>query len=449
MEGRTKLLVLLPALLALALAAFFAERELELISADSATAPRMWLQAAGTDVNCAGSTPDIKCTTDSPTGSFALNIHADSGGTDIGGAATEVVIPTGLTYTAKAALAECDLTHTGGTEPGFCPAPVTVAVDDGTVVQHGQGTALLEPRPDADQPLAVIVTMPNVACDGSGTFQITLTVKSTARAFGSVMSSAPAGVEDVVVKNIGTKSLDLTGDATANPQDIEIADTLTINCGLPNTETPTVTLTPCLTPDKVPLASGCGTPTETPPGPTHTSTPSATPSATPTLTSTATLTPTTTRTPTSTSATTNTPTATRTSTVTVTPTPTLTPTVTLTRTPTRTPTVTLTRTATSTPTRTSTVTVTPTPTRKSAVGDIDGDGDIDSADAVWALWYHTRLVNFLPQFDSADVDGNGVIDSVDALLILMFHAQLIPTLPPPGANVASAAGPGWGLPTLW
>ena len=444
MEARNRLLILgLPPLLALlAAVAIFAIGQSGPSTSSAATSVQDCPTAG---INCMTLEAPSNLMVGDP---FTVTIRGFSDGSDIGGFATETVFGLGLTYTPAAGSALESCQAESGLQPEDagtnCLRAVLNQPPAGTTVRHGANTTGLVtiPRVPATSlnPLVVL----NAECTEKGSHQITLTAQGT-RPAGAVFTDLDDG--SVPIKSPGTKAMDFTDDSTDNPVTVEIAASVTVECKNPTTDTPTVT--PCETPDKVPIASGCGTPTETPPGPTHTPTPSATPTATRTPTSTPTLTPTITPTPTATSATTNTPTATRTSTATVTPTVTLTPTVTFTRTATSTPTVTLTRTVTSTPTRTSTVTVTPTPTRKSAVGDIDGDGDIDSADAVWALWYHTRLVNFLPQFDSADVDGNGVIDSVDALLILMFHAQLIPTLPPPGANVAAAAGPGWGLTTIW
>jgi len=273
--GTMRMLLGAMALLAAVVGGIFLSQEIRRTSADSATAPLMTMAATGSGVTCEGDSPDMKCTVASPTGSFKLAISADSGGGDVTGAATETVFPTGLTYTSKAALDECDLTHGGGTEPGFCPAPVVVDADGGTVVRHGQGTALLSPRPLADQPLGVIVTMPNVACAGAGTHQITLVHESTLRPFGAVLF-----LEDttIPIKSLGTKSLDLNSNGSADPVDVEIADTLTINCGevAGDTPTPTATTGEEVTP----------TVTETPGGDTPTPTQTATtgPTATPTNT---------------------------------------------------------------------------------------------------------------------------------------------------------------------
>ena len=51
------------------------------------------------------------------------------------------------------------------------------------------------------------------------------------------------------------------------------------------------------------------------------------------------------------------------------------------------------------------------------LGDVDGDGDLTSADALIVLRY---ALNILTEVDAdiADVNGDGTVNSVDALLIL-------------------------------
>jgi hypothetical protein len=57
-------------------------------------------------------------------------------------------------------------------------------------------------------------------------------------------------------------------------------------------------------------------------------------------------------------------------------------------------------------------------------GDVDGDGDIDSVDALWVLWLEAAIVHAVPVPPAADVDKNGVVDVIDALLILQIEAGL-------------------------
>ncbi|MBQ9859614.1 MAG: hypothetical protein IJO76_02930 [Clostridia bacterium] len=60
-------------------------------------------------------------------------------------------------------------------------------------------------------------------------------------------------------------------------------------------------------------------------------------------------------------------------------------------------------------------------------GDLDNDGVITSADAVYLL-YHTMLPNQYPMAQNADYNGDGVVDSGDAVYLL-YHS-LLPDLYP-------------------
>ena len=103
-------------------------------------------------------------------------------------------------------------------------------------------------------------------------------------------------------------------------------------------------------------------------------------------------------------------------TLTPTPTPTPTPAVTSTPTPTDTPT------PTATPTDTPTPTPTPTPVPQRPCGDVNGDGVVNSQDALWVLWLASGVIDFVPFPD--DLDGDGVTGPIDALLILQIEANL-------------------------
>ena len=109
-----------------------------------------------------------------------------------------------------------------------------------------------------------------------------------------------------------------------------------------------------------------------------------------------------------------------------TPLPTITPggpTLTPTTTPTATPDVTATPTPTITPTPTVTPEqVTPTPVPPRPCGDVNGDGVVNSQDALWVLWLATGVINFVPFYE--DLDGDGTTGPIDALLILQIEANL-------------------------
>ena len=86
-----------------------------------------------------------------------------------------------------------------------------------------------------------------------------------------------------------------------------------------------------------------------------------------------------------------------------------------------------TATPTPTPTTTPTLTTTPTPTREKLLGDVNGNGSIDSIDAALVLQF---VADFIDSVSNADVNEDSEIDSIDAALILQFGAALITRLPP-------------------
>lgn len=66
------------------------------------------------------------------------------------------------------------------------------------------------------------------------------------------------------------------------------------------------------------------------------------------------------------------------------------------------------------------------PEPENKTGDVDGDGQIMSADALMALQAATQKVSLEPkQQRAADVDGNGVVSSNDALQILQYATRKI------------------------
>ncbi len=162
------------------------------------------------------------------------------------------------------------------------------------------------------------------------------------------------------------------------------------------------------------------TPTGTPPGaatPTATATPTtaacdgACPTSTPT-------TPAPTNTPTPTTAATSTPTSAST-------TPTNTPPAGSTPTPTTSPS----GGPTSTPTHGST---------RLGLGDANGDGEVDSVDALLILWFDARVLPFVPFWQVADANLDGIVNAVDAALVLQFDAGLLATLPSSQAGAVTA-----------
>ena len=135
-----------------------------------------------------------------------------------------------------------------------------------------------------------------------------------------------------------------------------------------------------------------------------------------------------------------TPTPTSTPLATSTPAPTATPAATATEGPS--PTATQTGDPLATPTHTPTATPTspnaspPPPPPEVTLGDVTGDGAVNSVDALWLLWYLAALLDTVPSPESMDVNVDGDANVVDAALILQLDAGLLHNLPPD----ASAAG---------
>ncbi len=77
------------------------------------------------------------------------------------------------------------------------------------------------------------------------------------------------------------------------------------------------------------------------------------------------------------------------------------------------------------------------------LGDVNGNGTIDSTDARLVLQYTVGKVSALEVSAAADVDGNGSIDSTDARLILQYTVRKINKFPAENApvNVAEAISP--------
>ena len=63
------------------------------------------------------------------------------------------------------------------------------------------------------------------------------------------------------------------------------------------------------------------------------------------------------------------------------------------------------------------------------LGDVNGDGYIDAADALLCLRASVGLITLTPEQEAAaDVNHDGLVDAGDAILILRYDARLIPNL---------------------
>lgn len=68
-------------------------------------------------------------------------------------------------------------------------------------------------------------------------------------------------------------------------------------------------------------------------------------------------------------------------------------------------------------------------TAAAQLGDVNGDGYIDAADALLCLRTSVGLITLTPEQEAAaDVNHDGLIDAGDAILILRYDARLIPSL---------------------
>lgn len=68
-------------------------------------------------------------------------------------------------------------------------------------------------------------------------------------------------------------------------------------------------------------------------------------------------------------------------------------------------------------------------TAAAQLGDVNGDGYIDAADALLCLRASVGLITLMPEQEAAaDVNHDGLIDAGDAILILRYDARLIPSL---------------------
>ena len=63
------------------------------------------------------------------------------------------------------------------------------------------------------------------------------------------------------------------------------------------------------------------------------------------------------------------------------------------------------------------------------LGDVNGDGKVDQADAQMILDYEAKRIDRALSLKTADVSGDGVIDSSDAVLILQYAAGTLKEFP--------------------
>lgn len=92
-----------------------------------------------------------------------------------------------------------------------------------------------------------------------------------------------------------------------------------------------------------------------------------------------------------------------------------------------------TATTTTTPVATTTSALTTTTEPAFKLGDVDGNGMIEVADAVLVLTYYAKSAAGIPvtiDSRSADVNGDGIIDVTDAVGILTYYARQAAGLPP-------------------
>ncbi len=67
---------------------------------------------------------------------------------------------------------------------------------------------------------------------------------------------------------------------------------------------------------------------------------------------------------------------------------------------------------------------------KGIIGDVDGNGKVNTIDAQTILRYSARMINFTEtQLDLGDVDGNGKVNTIDAQTVLRYSARLISSFP--------------------
>jgi hypothetical protein len=207
--------------------------------------PEMHLAVSGGGTVCSGATPNIKCTANSNGTPFTVSVLGARVGTApaVGGFQTETFL-NGLMYTMKSCSAEVTM------EPEFlCLGPTVGA---GGQVSHGNTTGLIPPLPNwTNNPS--LVSMPNIACPGPGTFALQLTVAGMppASALGSKYKDPTGG--DIIPKTALSEGVDFDGPGGNPPvAGVPLADKLVVNCATPPTATP---LPPTATPTNTPTAT--------------------------------------------------------------------------------------------------------------------------------------------------------------------------------------------------
>ncbi len=76
---------------------------------------------------------------------------------------------------------------------------------------------------------------------------------------------------------------------------------------------------------------------------------------------------------------------------------------------------------------------------ESILGDVDGDGRVNSIDAFLLLKFRAGIIWPDPNeglYEKADLNDDGLVNTIDAALILQFHAGLIESLSGRNAGLA-------------
>ena len=73
--------------------------------------------------------------------------------------------------------------------------------------------------------------------------------------------------------------------------------------------------------------------------------------------------------------------------------------------------------------------VAPPAVAESILGDVNGDGTVDSIDAFLLLQFHAGIIGFDPPYrEKNDVNHDQSVDALDAVHILQFHAGILASL---------------------
>jgi hypothetical protein len=213
---------------------------------------------------------------------FTIEINADPPpGVPIAGFASEVLLPSGLTWVQRPSCQDENQTSVNGLSPSVC--------------KHGGGQAgearhavvsVVEPPPltPLDTPLSTLVEI-DVRCTAPGSHTLTLT--AAVNQSGPGYSPFGALYFDVNTQQVPVKTTPYDFDGNTDVE--QVADTMAVSCTgtpLPTTPcpsegcpSPTPTRTPIFTPTSTPTQTPCppeGCPT-IPPTPTFTPSPTPTP----------------------------------------------------------------------------------------------------------------------------------------------------------------------------